>query len=117
MFLDLVLENIVNAGHLPLEARDKIKEALLRRHRHQHERKHDKVDRGSRLPLIRSLADIGRNSSKSMFGSSSKFYFFFTFSLLLLTIYVAILYINAIFISEFVFYYLHYKLFSFVSFI
>lgn len=76
MFLDLVLENIVNAGHLPLEARDKIKEALLRRHRHQHERKHDKVDRGSRLPLIRSLADIGRNSSKSMFGSSSKYYLF-----------------------------------------
>ncbi|XP_035225461.1 sodium bicarbonate cotransporter 3-like isoform X2 [Stegodyphus dumicola] len=67
---DLVLENIVNAGHLQLEARDRIKEALLRRHRHQHERKHDKVDKGSRLPLIRSLADIGRNSSKSMFGSS-----------------------------------------------
>uniref|UniRef100_T1DCB7 Anion exchange protein n=1 Tax=Cupiennius salei TaxID=6928 RepID=T1DCB7_CUPSA len=69
---DLVLENIVNAGHLPLESRDRIKEALLRRHRHQHERKHDKIDKGSRLPLIRSLADIGRNSSKSMFGSSTQ---------------------------------------------
>ncbi|XP_055933455.1 sodium bicarbonate cotransporter 3-like isoform X2 [Argiope bruennichi] len=68
---DLVLENIVNAGHLQVENRDRIKEALLRRHRHQHERKHDKVDKGSRLPLIRSLADIGRNSSKNMFGSSS----------------------------------------------
>ncbi|XP_054723273.1 LOW QUALITY PROTEIN: electroneutral sodium bicarbonate exchanger 1-like, partial [Uloborus diversus] len=71
LLADLVLENIVNAGHLQLEARDRIKEALLRRHRHQHERRHDKVDKGSRLPLIRSLADIGRNSSKSMFGSSS----------------------------------------------
>ncbi|KAG8189148.1 hypothetical protein JTE90_018441 [Oedothorax gibbosus] len=69
---DLVLENIVNAGHLQLDSRDRIKEALLRRHRHQHERKHDKVDKGSRLPLIRSLADIGRNSSKSMFGSSTQ---------------------------------------------
>ncbi|CAL1276617.1 unnamed protein product [Larinioides sclopetarius] len=68
---DLVLENIVNAGHLQIENRDRIKEALLRRHRHQHERKHDKVDKSSRLPLIRSLADIGRNSSKNMFGSSS----------------------------------------------
>lgn len=69
-----MLENIVNAGHLPLESRDRIKEALLRRHRHQHERKHDKIDKGSRLPLIRSLADIGRNSSKSMFGSSSEYF-------------------------------------------
>lgn len=67
------MENIVNSGHLALEARDRIKEALLRRHRHQHERRHDKVDKGSRLPLIRSLADIGRNSSKNVFGSSSKY--------------------------------------------
>nr|XP_042908691.1 sodium bicarbonate cotransporter 3 isoform X2 [Parasteatoda tepidariorum] len=69
---DLVLENLINAGQLQVENRDRIKEALLRRHRHQHERKHDKVDKGSRLPLIRSLADIGRNSSKSMFGSSKE---------------------------------------------
>lgn len=103
MLLDLVLENIVNAGHLPLEARDKIKEALLRRHRHQHERKHDKVDRGSRLPLIRSLADIGRNSSKSMFGSSSKYYLFSYLIFLLLFIYNDTWNVNVVLISEFCF--------------
>ncbi|XP_053204629.1 sodium-driven chloride bicarbonate exchanger-like isoform X3 [Panonychus citri] len=64
---DLVLENMVNSGQLSLEAKDKVKESLLRRHRHQHEKRHDKDK--NRLPLIRSLADIGRNSSKSMFGS------------------------------------------------
>lgn len=110
MLLDLVLENIVNAGHLPLEARDKIKEALLRRHRHQHERKHDKVDRGSRLPLIRSLADIGRNSSKSMFGSSSKYYLFSYLIFLLLFIYNDTCNVNVVLISEFAFYYLHNEL-------
>ena len=68
--LDLVLENMVNAGQLQLELRDRVKEALLRRHRHQHE-KHHKGDK-NRLPNIRSLVDIGRNSSKSMFGSHSK---------------------------------------------
>lgn len=66
---DLVLENMVNANHLPEDARDRIKEVLLRRHRHQHERRHDKENnKGSRIPLIRSLAEIGRvhSSSKSI---------------------------------------------------
>ena len=69
---DLVLENMVNAGQLALEIRDSVKENLLRRHRHQHEKKHDKGHDKSRLPNIRSLVDIGRSSSKSMFGSHSK---------------------------------------------
>ncbi|XP_065309256.1 electroneutral sodium bicarbonate exchanger 1 isoform X8 [Dermacentor albipictus] len=67
---DLVLENMVNGGQLPAgEQLERTKEVLLRRHRHQHER--HRTDKGSRLPLIRSLADIGRNSSKSMFGAHS----------------------------------------------
>ena len=71
---DLVLENMVNAGQLKLEIRDRVKENLLRRHRHQHEKKHDKNHHHdkSRLPNIRSLVDIGRNSSRSMFGSHRK---------------------------------------------
>lgn len=69
---DLVLENMVNAGQLSLELRDNVKENLLRRHRHQHEKKHDRGHDKSRLPNIRSLVDIGRSSSKSMFGSHSK---------------------------------------------
>ncbi|XP_077555795.1 na[+]-driven anion exchanger 1 isoform X5 [Haemaphysalis longicornis] len=65
---DLVLENMVNSGLLSAgEQLERTKEVLLRRHRHQHER--HRTDKGSRLPLIRSLADIGRNSSKSMFGA------------------------------------------------
>lgn len=70
---DLVLENMVNAALLQLELRDQVKENLLRRHRHQHEKRHDKNHEKNRLPNIRSLVDIGRNSSRSMFGSHSKF--------------------------------------------
>lgn len=70
---DLVLENMVNVGQLRLDLRDRVKENLLRRHRHQHEKKHDKGHKDkSHLPNIRSLVEIGRNSSRSMFGSHSK---------------------------------------------
>ncbi len=64
---------MVNSGILSLDIKTKVKEALLRRHRHQHEKRHDRTDSKNRLPLIRSLADIGRNSSKSMFSSHSKY--------------------------------------------
>ncbi|XP_065080477.1 sodium-driven chloride bicarbonate exchanger isoform X1 [Ochlerotatus camptorhynchus] len=66
---ELVCENMVNAGTLPIEARDKVIDALLKRHKHQHEFGSKKT----RLPLIRSLADIGKNhsSSKNMRRSSS----------------------------------------------
>lgn len=61
---DLVCENMINSGTLPYEAKDKVKEALLRRHRHQHEKKADKKESNiSRLPIIRSLADMKNNSS------------------------------------------------------
>lgn len=65
---DLVCDNMVNAGHLPFATREKVREALLLRHRHQHEREAKKKDNMSRLPIIRNLAEIGRNhsSSKSM---------------------------------------------------
>ncbi|XP_053696965.1 electrogenic sodium bicarbonate cotransporter 1 isoform X2 [Sabethes cyaneus] len=66
---ELVCENMVNAGTLPIDARDKVIDALLKRHKHQHEFGNKK----SRLPLIRSLADIGKNhsSSKNMRRSST----------------------------------------------
>ncbi|XP_017766038.1 PREDICTED: electroneutral sodium bicarbonate exchanger 1 isoform X6 [Eufriesea mexicana] len=60
---DLVLDNMINKGSLPIESREKVKEALLVRHRHQHERRKD--NNMSRLPIIRSLAEIGRNHSSS----------------------------------------------------
>ncbi|CAH0603409.1 unnamed protein product [Chrysodeixis includens] len=58
---DNVLDSMVADGSLGYDSREKVKDALLRRHRHQHERRnHNNM---SRLPLIRSLADIGRNHS------------------------------------------------------
>ncbi|KAL0107939.1 hypothetical protein PUN28_014892 [Cardiocondyla obscurior] len=65
---DLVLDNMINKGVLSVELREKVKEALLVRHRHQHERRKD--NNMSKLPIIRSLAEIGRNhsSSKNEFG-------------------------------------------------
>ncbi|KAJ2944546.1 hypothetical protein O0L34_g3894 [Tuta absoluta] len=58
---DVVLDNMVTNGMLGYDSREKVKDALLRKHRHQHERRHH--NNMSRLPLIRSLADIGRNHS------------------------------------------------------
>ncbi|XP_011640838.1 sodium bicarbonate cotransporter 3 isoform X7 [Pogonomyrmex barbatus] len=65
---DLVLDNMINKGVLSVELREKVREALLVRHRHQHERRKD--NNMSKLPIIRSLAEIGRNhsSSKNEFG-------------------------------------------------
>ncbi|XP_055296348.1 sodium-driven chloride bicarbonate exchanger-like isoform X6 [Sitodiplosis mosellana] len=62
---DLVCDNMVNAGSLPFASREKVREALLLRHRHQHEREAKKKDNMSRLPIIRNLAEIGRNHSSS----------------------------------------------------
>ncbi|XP_017766037.1 PREDICTED: electroneutral sodium bicarbonate exchanger 1 isoform X5 [Eufriesea mexicana] len=66
---DLVLDNMINKGSLPIESREKVKEALLVRHRHQHERRKD--NNMSRLPIIRSLAEIGRNHSSSKMEESN----------------------------------------------
>ncbi|XP_055921722.1 electroneutral sodium bicarbonate exchanger 1 isoform X3 [Eupeodes corollae] len=57
---ELVCENMVNAGTLPPQSREKVKDALLRRHRHQHETKNK-----TKMPIIRSLAEIGKNHSSS----------------------------------------------------
>lgn len=59
---DLLCENMIATGHLPADSSDRVKEALLCRHRHQHERADNKK---SRLPIIRSLTEIGRNQSSA----------------------------------------------------
>ncbi|XP_023174721.2 electroneutral sodium bicarbonate exchanger 1 isoform X5 [Drosophila hydei] len=56
---DLVCDQMVSGGTLPANVKDKVKDALLRRHRHQHE-----YAKKTRLPIIRSLADM-RNQSSS----------------------------------------------------
>lgn len=69
---DLVLDNMMNAGSLPFDCKEKVREALLRRHRHQHERRKDpSASNMSRLPIIRSLAEIGRNHSSTKRSASS----------------------------------------------
>lgn len=66
---DLVCDQMVSAGTLPAGVKDRVKDALLRRHRHQHE-----YAKRSRLPIIRSLADMrNQSSSKSEYlGQSSR---------------------------------------------
>ncbi|XP_060517563.1 sodium bicarbonate cotransporter 3 [Cylas formicarius] len=56
---DLVLDNMINNNRLPFSKRDKVKDALLKRHRHQYQRKNHG------LPFIRSLQEIGKNQSTS----------------------------------------------------
>ncbi|KAH8271057.1 hypothetical protein KR018_004917, partial [Drosophila ironensis] len=65
---DLVCDQMVSAGTLPPGVKDKVKDALLRRHRHQHE-----YAKKTRLPIIRSLADMrNQSSSKKKKSKSSK---------------------------------------------
>lgn len=35
---DLILDNMISSGHLEASGREKVREALLRRHRHLHEK-------------------------------------------------------------------------------
>ncbi|XP_017004599.2 electroneutral sodium bicarbonate exchanger 1 isoform X3 [Drosophila takahashii] len=58
---DLVCDHMVSAGTLPPGVKDKVKDALLRRHRHQHE-----YAKKTRLPIIRSLADMRNHSSSKI---------------------------------------------------
>ncbi|XP_050700901.1 electrogenic sodium bicarbonate cotransporter 1-like isoform X5 [Eriocheir sinensis] len=64
---DLLLDNMINQGQLTFESREKFKDALLRKHKHLYEKQKTNKENGnmSRLPLIRSLAEIGRNHSSS----------------------------------------------------
>uniref|UniRef100_A0A8D8WXZ7 Sodium bicarbonate cotransporter 3 n=1 Tax=Cacopsylla melanoneura TaxID=428564 RepID=A0A8D8WXZ7_9HEMI len=65
VIVDLFVEKLHSAELIvEEEAQEKIRAALLQRHRHQHERRKDR-DTMNRLPIIRSLADIGKNHSSS----------------------------------------------------
>lgn len=82
-----VLDNMVADGCLGYDSREKVKEALLRRHRHQHERRnHNNM---SKLPLIRSLADIGKNHSSC---KSKLFHHSISFSLFITSAHVLMYY-------------------------
>ncbi|XP_050700914.1 electroneutral sodium bicarbonate exchanger 1-like isoform X17 [Eriocheir sinensis] len=70
---DLLLDNMINQGQLTFESREKFKDALLRKHKHLYEKQKTNKENGnmSRLPLIRSLAEIGRNHSSSKSGNNA----------------------------------------------
>ncbi|KAH0627316.1 hypothetical protein JD844_002872, partial [Phrynosoma platyrhinos] len=55
---DMVLDNMIASGHLDESMRDNVREALLKRHHHQNEKKFS-----NRIPLVRSFADIGKKHS------------------------------------------------------
>ncbi|XP_026173710.1 sodium-driven chloride bicarbonate exchanger-like isoform X1 [Mastacembelus armatus] len=57
---DMVIDSMVATGQLEEAVREKVKEAMLRRHHHQNEKK-----LSNRIPLVRSFADIGEGLSSS----------------------------------------------------
>lgn len=55
---DMVLDSMTVSGQLEETCREQVKEALLKRHHHQNEKK-----LSNRIPLVRSFADIGKKHS------------------------------------------------------
>ncbi|KAF7659618.1 hypothetical protein LDENG_00295300 [Lucifuga dentata] len=55
---DMVIDSMVASGQLKEDLRDKVREAMLKKHHHQSERK-----LSNRIPLVRSIADIGKKHS------------------------------------------------------
>lgn len=54
----MVIDSMVASGQLKEELRAKVREAMLKKHHHQNERK-----LSNRIPLVRSIADIGKKHS------------------------------------------------------
>lgn len=63
---DLLLDNLVNNNILPFDKIGKVKEILLKKHRHQHQRRHHG------LPFIRSFSEMKNHST-----SKSKYFSFY----------------------------------------
>ncbi|CAL8354175.1 unnamed protein product [Arctogadus glacialis] len=55
---DMVIDSMLASGQLEAGLEDKVKEAMLKRHHHQNEKK-----LSNRIPLVRSFADIGKRQS------------------------------------------------------
>ncbi|KAM6995454.1 sodium bicarbonate cotransporter 3-like isoform 1-T2 [Tautogolabrus adspersus] len=55
---DMVIDSMLVSGQLEEDGREKVREAMLRRHHHQNEKK-----LSNRIPLVRSFADIGKKHS------------------------------------------------------
>ncbi|XP_051247546.1 sodium-driven chloride bicarbonate exchanger isoform X4 [Dicentrarchus labrax] len=57
---DMLIDSMVASGQLKDDLRAKVREAMLKKHHHQNERK-----LSNRIPLVRSIADIGEGLSSS----------------------------------------------------
>ncbi|XP_031441506.1 sodium bicarbonate cotransporter 3-like isoform X2 [Clupea harengus] len=55
---DMLIDSMVASGQLDESLRQKVREAMLKKHHHQNERK-----LSNRIPLVRSIADIGKKHS------------------------------------------------------
>ncbi|XP_062265102.1 sodium bicarbonate cotransporter 3-like isoform X5 [Platichthys flesus] len=55
---DMLIDSMVASGQLKEELRFQVREAMLKKHHHQNERK-----LSNRIPLVRSIADIGKKHS------------------------------------------------------
>lgn len=55
---DMLIDNMVASGQLKEDLRNNVREAMLKKHHHQNERK-----LSNRIPLVRSFADIGKKHS------------------------------------------------------
>ncbi|XP_074470366.1 sodium bicarbonate cotransporter 3-like isoform X12 [Sebastes fasciatus] len=55
---DMLIDNMVASGQLREDLREYVREAMLKKHHHQNERK-----LSNRIPLVRSIADIGKKHS------------------------------------------------------
>ncbi|XP_072226776.1 sodium bicarbonate cotransporter 3-like isoform X3 [Leuresthes tenuis] len=55
---DMLIDSMVASGQLKEDLREKVREAMLKKHHHQNERK-----LSNRIPLVRSIADIGKKHS------------------------------------------------------
>lgn len=69
MIVDLTLDLMVNGEIITEDQRDPVRLAMLKKHRHQFEgsKKTDNASSSTmtKLPIIRSLAEIGKNQSSS----------------------------------------------------
>ena len=59
----MVLENMVANNQLEFGLQERVKDTLLARHRHLNEKRDKSHHEHKGLPLIRSLADIGKKYS------------------------------------------------------
>ncbi|XP_058504300.1 sodium bicarbonate cotransporter 3-like isoform X4 [Solea solea] len=55
---DMVIDSMLASGQLEVSVQEKVREAMLRRHHHQNEKK-----LSNRIPLVRSIADMGKKHS------------------------------------------------------